>query len=57
MRKELQRRFMLVYRHFRLKKYAEPIPKAKRDNEDNGLEDIFKDDTDMLLKIKSMLNQ
>jgi len=48
---------MLVYRHYRLKKYGEPIPKAKTGNEDNDLEDIFKDDTDMLLKIKSMLNQ
>ena len=48
---------MLVYRHYRLKKYGEPIPKAKAENENNDLEDIFKDDTDMLLKIKSMLNQ
>ena len=27
MRKEMQRRFMLVYRHFRHKKYGEPIPR------------------------------
>ena len=50
MRKEMQRRFMLLYRHFRLKKYGEPIPKPKRQGEDE-IEDMFKDDTDMLAKI------
>ena len=47
MKKEMQRRFMLVYRHFRLKKYGEAIPKAKT-NKDEDIEDMFKDDTDML---------
>ena len=56
MRKEMQRRFMLLYRHFRLKKYGEPIPKPKREGEDE-IEDMFKDDTDMLAKIQSMLNK
>ena len=50
MRKEMQRRFMLLYRHFRLKKYGEPIPLPKREGEDE-IEDMFKDDTDMLAKI------
>ena len=56
MKKEMQRRFMLLYRHFRLKKYGEPIPKPKNSN-DNEIEDMFKDDTDMLQKIQSMLNK
>lgn len=47
---------MLLYRHFRLKKYGEPIPKSKPSNEDE-IEDMFKDDTDMLEKIQSMLNK
>ena len=47
---------MLLYRHFRLKKYGEPIPKPKRQGEDE-IEDMFKDDTDMLAKIQSMLNK
>ena len=38
---------MLVYRHFRLKKYGEAIPKIKTNNEED-IEDMFKDDTDML---------
>ena len=50
MRKEMQRRFMLLYRHFRLKKYGEPIPKIRFSNDDD-VEDMFKDDTDMLEKI------
>lgn len=56
-RKELQRRFMLLYRHFRLKKYGEPIPKPKADKGGDEIEDMFKEDTDMLEKIQSMLNK
>lgn len=41
---------MLLYRHFRLKKYGEPIPKTRFSNDDD-VEDMFKDDTDMLEKI------
>ena len=53
----MQRKFMLVYRHFRLKKYGEPIPVPKSESKNSDLEDIFKDDAEMLLKIKAMLNQ
>ena len=42
---------MLLYRHFRLKKYGEPIPEPKRQGEEGEIEDMFKDDTDMLAKI------
>ena len=47
MRKEMQRRFMLLYRHFRLKKYGEPIP-VPRKIEDDDLEDMDLDDAAML---------
>mmetsp|Transcript_47912 Transcript_47912/g.63410 ORF Transcript_47912/g.63410 Transcript_47912/m.63410 type:complete len:105 (+) Transcript_47912:1247-1561(+) len=58
MRKELQRRFMLVYRHFRHRKYGEPIPKRKSDNSDGEeLEDMFKEDLALQNKIQKMLQQ
>ena len=47
---------MLLYRHFRLKKYNEPIPIDRNPNSDD-LEDMFKDDEDMLAKIQNMLNK
>ena len=40
MRKEMQRRYMLVYRHFRLKKHGEPLPLAPGANQNEG-EDAF----------------
>ena len=54
MRKEMQRKFMLLYRHFRKKKYGEPLPEEKKEQE-GEIEDMFKDDTDMLKKIQNML--
>ena len=52
MRKEMRRRFMLLYRHFRLRKYGEPIPIQRNgDGGDDDVEDMFKEDNDMLLKI------
>ena len=45
---------MLLYRHFRLRKYGEPIPVPKKSGDD--IEDMFQEDTDMLLKIKSLMN-
>lgn len=36
MRKEMQSRFYLLYRYFRLKKYGEPLP--VKNNDDFGLE-------------------
>lgn len=53
MRKEIQRRYMLLYRHFRLRKYGEPIPGKPRGDE--GEE--FKEDTAMLDKINQLLNK
>jgi hypothetical protein len=45
MRKEMQRRFLLVYRHFRLRKYGEPIPDNMSEiTDEDQLEDIFKED-------------
>ena len=45
---------MLLYRHFRKKKYGEPLPEEKKEQE-GEIEDMFKDDTDMLKKIQNML--
>ena len=47
---------MLLYRHFRKKKYGEPLPEEKKEQE-GEIEDMFKDDTDMLKKIQNMLQQ
>ncbi len=58
MRSEMGRRFMLLYRHYRRRKYGEPIPKPKRAGHDSDeLEDLFKDDNDMLERIKGMLRK
>ena len=49
----MQRRFMLVYRHFRHKKYGEPIPKQNNDLDDSEeLEDMFKEDLALQNKIQ-----
>jgi len=45
---------MLLYRHFRLRKYGEPLPVVKIANE-NEIEEL-KEDTDMLDRINSLLN-
>ena len=57
MRKEVQRRFLVVYRHFRHKKYGEPIPRRKKHVvADDEIEDMFsKDDLAIQSKIKKML--
>ena len=47
---------MLLYRHFRLKKYGEPIP-VPRKIEDEEMEDMDLDDAAMLEKIQNMLNK
>lgn len=47
MRKEMQRRYMLLYRHYRLRKFGEPIPSKRRDEGEE-----FKEDTAMLDKIE-----
>ncbi len=45
MRKEMQKRFLLLYRHFRLKKYGEAIPDNMSEiTDEDQLEDIFKED-------------
>ena len=60
MRMEMKRRYMLLYRHFRLKKYGEPIPGtvpktgAKVDDVDDDLWD--ESEREMMNKIKAMLN-
>jgi len=51
MRKEMQRRFSLLYRHFRNKKYGEPLPKKKTDNEDEEQLEEFKEDLALQSKI------
>ena len=44
---------MLVYRHFRHKKYGEPIPKQSNDLDDSEeLEDMFKEDLALQNKIQ-----
>ena len=54
----MQRRFMLVYRHFRHKKYGEPIPKQNNDLDDSEeLEDMFKEDLALQNKIQQMLKK
>lgn len=40
----MQRRFMLLYRHFRLKKYGEPLEQVEVD-------DLFKEDIEMIKQI------
>jgi len=54
MRKELQKRFLLVYKHFRHKKYGDPIEQFS-DSDKDELEDMFKEDLALQKKIKSML--
>ena len=48
---------MVVYRHFRHKKYGEPIPRRKKHVvADDEIEDMFsKDDLAIQSKIKKML--
>ena len=48
---------MLVYRHFRHRKYGEPIPKKNDDLDDSTeqLEDMFKEDLALQNKIQKML--
>ena len=56
MRIELQRRFVLFYRYYRLKKFGEPLP-VKDDNEfDIGEVEDFCDEEDkaLLRRIKAM---
>ena len=55
----MQRRFMLVYRHFRHRKYGEPIPKKNDDLDDSSekLEDMFKEDLALQNKIQKMLQK
>ena len=55
MRKEMQKRYMLLYRHFRLKKYGEPIPKKLLKGGGNDEVEEFKEDTDLLDRIQAML--
>ena len=57
MRKEMQRRYMLLYRHFRRRKYGEPIPKTRGFQNNDELEDMFKDDEAMLEKIQNLMNK
>jgi len=58
MRKELQRRFMLLFRHFRHRKYGEAMPRNKsEDQSEEELEDMFKEDLAMQNKIKKLLQQ
>lgn len=48
MRGEMQRRFMLLYRHFRLKKYGEPL------TNDTEVDDLFEEDKEMIRRIKQL---
>jgi hypothetical protein len=47
MRMEMTRRFMLLYRHFRRKKYGEEI-------NDTIDEDLFEEDKEMIRKIQAL---
>lgn len=42
----MTRRFMLLYRHFRLRKYGEPLPGS-----DDIDEDLFEEDKEMIRRI------
>lgn len=48
---------MLLYRHFRRRKYGEPIPKPRGFQHNDELEDMFKDDEAMLEKIQNLMNK
>ena len=48
-RREMTRRFMLLYRHFRLKKYGEPLPGS-----DGVDEDLFEEDKEMIRRIQAL---
>jgi len=53
----MQRRFILLYRHFRLRKYGEPLPKAKLTKEREIEELQEQEDTDMLKRISILNNK
>ena len=57
MRLEMKRRYMLLYKHFRHKKYGEPLDGAKDSDSDLGeLEDYYdKEDAAFIAKIKMMV--
>lgn len=44
----MQRRFMLLYRHFRFKKYGEPLMS------DTEVDDLFEEDKEMIRRIKQL---
>lgn len=44
---------MLLYRHFRHRKYGEPLPRVRADDESEE----FNEDTAMLDKINTLLNK
>ena len=60
MRLEMKRRYMLLYRHFRHKKYGEPLDGAggarDSDSDPGQLEDYYdKEDAALIAKIKMMV--
>lgn len=50
MRKEMNKRFYLLYRYFRFKKYSEPLPSADDDFDFGEIEDFCDDDDKALLR-------
>jgi len=49
MRAEMKRRFLRLYRHFRLKKYGEALP-----GNDGVDEDLFEEDKQMIRRIQAL---
>lgn len=57
MRLEMQRRFLLLYKHFRNKKYGEPLPLKKKEIIQDQVDDLFEEDREFIKKIKALLNK
>ena len=49
---EMTRRFILLYRHFRHKKFGEALPQKL--NCPDEVDDLFDDDKEFILKIKAL---
>jgi hypothetical protein len=61
MRLEMQRRFLLLYKHYRHKKHGEPLPGHEQTPKDNyfnsdleDVDDLFDDDKEFIMRIKQL---
>ena len=52
MRMEMTRRFILLYKHFRHKKFGEVLPEEPKYSDE--VDDLFDDDKEFILKIKAL---